>query len=96
MSNTTAMTIYQQLGGNKFVAMTGATLMANGNTLIVKFKGSRIANIMYVTLNSMDLYDIKICKYRKLDVKVIEEVKDAYNDMLCPIFERVTGLYTSL
>jgi formate-dependent phosphoribosylglycinamide formyltransferase (GAR transformylase) len=96
MSNAIATTIAQQLGGNKFIAMTGASFMADGNTLIVKFKGSRIANIMYVTLNSMDLYDVKICKYRGLNVKVIKEVEGAYNDMLCPIFEQTTGLRTKL
>jgi hypothetical protein len=92
----TATQILQQLGGNKFIAMTGATCYADGNTLIVKFKGSRIANIMYVTLNSMDLYDVKICKFRGLDVKVINEVTNAYNDMLRSIFEKTTKLYTSL
>jgi hypothetical protein len=51
---------------------------------------------MYVTLNSMDLYDIKICKFRGLDVKVVKEVSNAYNDMLRDIFESTTGLRTSL
>jgi len=47
--STIASTILRQLGGNRFIAMTGATCYTDNNTLIVKFKGSRAANIMYVT-----------------------------------------------
>lgn len=96
MSNITTE-ILRQLGGNKFCAMTGAKCYSDGeNTLVVKFKGSRNANIMYVTLNSLDLYDIKICKYSKLNIKTIKELNNAYNDMLVPFFEETTGLYTKL
>jgi len=93
--NTATQTL-NQLGGNKFIAMTGATCFSDNETLIVKFKGSRIANIMYVTLNSMDTYDVKICKFRGMDVKTIKEVSGAYSDMLRNIFESTTGLRTSL
>ena len=95
---TTANEILNQLGGNKFIVMTGATCYTdnNGQTLITKFKGSKVANIMYVTLNSMDLYDVKICKYKGLNVKIVKEVTNAYNDMLKSIFENTTGLRTSL
>jgi stage III sporulation protein SpoIIIAA len=95
---TTTAQILNQLGGNKFIAMTGATCYSdnNGNTLVAKFKGSRIANIMYVTLNENDTYDVKICKYKNLDVKVIKAVTGAYAEMLKPLFETTTGLRTSL
>ena len=93
---TTATTILNQLGGNKFIAMTGATCYSDGNTLISKFKGSKVANIMYVTLNENDTYDVKLCKFRGLDVKTIKEVTGAYAEMLKPIFEGTTGLKTSL
>lgn len=76
--------------------MTGAKCYSDGNTLIVKFKGSRIANIMYVTLTSMDLYDVTISKYRGTNVKVVEKLEGAYSDMLKPFFEQVTKLRTSL
>ena len=91
----TATTILNQLGGNKFIAMTGATCYSDGNTLISKFKGSKVANIMYVTLNENDTYDVKLCKFRGLDVKTIKEVTGAYAEMLKPIFEGITGLKTS-
>ena len=92
---TTATTILNQLGGNKFIVMTGATCYSDGNTLISKFKGSKVANIMYVTLNENDTYDVKLCKFRGLDVKTIKEVTGAYAEMLKPIFEGTTGLKTS-
>jgi hypothetical protein len=87
-----------QLGGNKFIAMTGATCYHdnNGNTLVVKFKGSKAANIMYVTLNSMDTYDVKFCKFRGMDIKTVAEFNGAYVDMLKPMFEDTTKLRTSL
>lgn len=93
---TTAAQILNQLGGNKFIAMTGAACFSDGNTLIAKFKGSKIANIMYVTLNENDLYDVKICKFKGLDIKLIKEVIGAYAEMLKPIFEQTTGLKTSI
>jgi hypothetical protein len=90
--------ILRQLGGNRFIAMTGATCYSdnNGNTLIVKFKGSKVANFMSVTLNTLDLYDVKISKFRGNLVKTVKEVNGVYNDMLTSIFESTTGLYTSL
>jgi hypothetical protein len=95
---TNANEILKQLGGKKFIAMTGATCYSdnNGNTLVAKFKGSKIANIMYITLNSMDTYDIKICKFKGMNINTVKEVSNAYNDMLKPIFEQTTGLTVSL
>ena len=93
---TTATQILSQLGGNKFIAMTGATCYSDGNTLISKFKGSKVANIMYISVNEKDLYDVKICKFRGLDIKTIKEFTDVYSNMLTPLFEKVTGLKTSL
>lgn len=94
---TVPATILQQLGGRRFIAMTGATCYNDGEfTLLVKFKGSRIANIMYVTLNAMDTYDVRICKFKGTDVKEVATLEGAYDDMLRPFFEKTTGLRTSL
>lgn len=88
--------ILNQLGGNKFIAMTGATCYSDGNTLVSKFKGSKVANIMYVTLNENDLYDVQICKFKGLDVNVISETLNVYAEMLKSIFEKETGLRASI
>jgi hypothetical protein len=93
---TTANEILNQLGGNKFIAMTGATCYSDGNTLVSKFKGSKVANIMYITLNENDLYDVKICKFKGMDIKTVKEVNGAYANMLKPLFEKTTGLRASL
>jgi len=95
-NTTTPTTILNQLGGRKFLSMTGATCYADGQTLVSKFKGSKVANIMYVTLNENDTYDVKICKFKGMDVKTVKEVNGAYADMLVTIFEKTTGLRTSL
>lgn len=91
-----AAEILSQLGGRKFIAMTGATLMRDGSKLIVKFKGSQTANLMTVSLNSMDLYDVVISKFRGMNVKEVATIENAYADMLQPFFTKVTKLYTSL
>lgn len=86
----------QQLGGNKFAAMTGAAFFKDGEKLIVKFRGSRIANIMYISLNEFDTYRVKICKYRGMNVKTVSDVNGIYSDGLREHFTNVTKLYTSL
>lgn len=93
---TIANQILGQLGGNKFIAMTGATCFSDNNTLIAKFKGSKIANIMYITLNSMDLYDVRICKFKGCEVKEVANQCNVYNEDLKSYFEKITGLRVSL
>lgn len=96
---TTADAILRQLGGKRFLFMAGATCYSDGEnneTLVAKFKGSKAANIMYITLTSNDLYDVTIAKFRGMNVKVVKEVKGVYSDMLRSIFESSTGLYLSL
>ena len=88
--------ILNQLGGRKFIAMTGAVCFSDGNTLITKFKGSRIANIMYITVNELDLYNVKIGKFKGLDLKTIKEESNVYANDLRSIFESTTGLATNL
>jgi hypothetical protein len=91
-----AKEILRQLGGNRFITMTGAKCGYDGNTLIVKFKGCSKINIMQVKLNSMDTYDIKFLNLRGTNLKMVKEYNGIYNDMLVDIFESTTGVYTSL
>ena len=50
--------ILEQLGGNKFLAMTGAkNLLADGNTLRMTLPKNRSkANRLYITLDPDDTY----------------------------------------
>lgn len=105
-----AETILQQLGGNKFLAMTGAHhLVADGATLRMQLpKNSSKANRLYITLNGSDLYDMRFFKYTparlnrttyefsKEKIQEVETINDVYCDMLQDIFTRVTGMYTHL
>lgn len=112
MTNTmTATTILNQLGGTRFVAMTGAknfTAIDNGIRFSIGRNASR-ANRVEITVNGLDLYDIKFIKHTDYSFKIlkngtfketqasdkiIEECNDYYCDMLQDAFTRVTGLYT--
>jgi transcription elongation factor Elf1 len=100
MSNlTVAKTILEQLGGNKFCMMTGAkNLAGDENSLSMRIgRNSSNSNYLKITLNSMDLYDMKFCKLtRKFEEKSVTEYSDVYNDMLTEVFEKHTGMYTKL
>ncbi len=93
-----ARIILQQMGGvNKIKAMTGATHFgADTNCVTFKFKGSRKANHVRITLNSMDLYDLVFFKITKLKFKEAGQYTGIYNDQLKDTFEQHTGLYLSL
>jgi len=99
MSNlTVAKTILSQLGGNKFVAMTGAkNLAGDEKSLSMRIgRNSSNSNYMKITLNSMDMYDIKFSRIVKYQEKNIKEYNNVFNDMLTDIFTKHTGMYTRL
>lgn len=95
-----AGTILEQLGGRKFMTMVGAhNLVCSGEgcgTMMLKFKGSKVANYLKVTLTALDLYDVEFGKIWGADYKVVKKVEGYYNDMLVDLFEHTTGLYTKL
>ncbi len=93
-----AKEILAQLGGNKFVAMTGAKNLVDGGKFLA-FKLPRAKdgiNYVKITLTSMDLYDIEFGKIRANQYNVVKKVDGIYNDQLQNIFTKVTGLYTRL
>jgi hypothetical protein len=96
---TIAQTILSQLGGNRFVAMTGAkNLLDHGNGLSFKVgrnpKGVTHARI---TLTAMDDYMVEFLKIR--GTKQLQPVayrEGIYADDLAHVFESVTGMATRL
>ena len=93
-----ATIIRQQLGGNKFKVMTGAKdFVAISNGLQFKLP-SRQINLVQITLNTTDSYDIKFFKavFSRNEVKTVKAVEGIYDDQLAEIFEETTGLRTSL
>ena len=98
-SGDVARIIWEHLGGNKFRMMTGAkNLLNTGDGLAMKLgRNSSNSNYLKITLNSMDLYDMKFCKLtRKFEEKSVTEYSDVYNDMLTDVFTKHTGMYTKL
>lgn len=96
-----ATTILKQLGGNKFIAMTGARrFVALENGGIIFHLPSNFAvkgiNIVKIELDPSDTYNITFYKAHRGIIKEIDNYEMIYCDQLQGIFTKVTGLYTSL
>jgi ribosomal protein L5 len=95
-----AQTVLKQLGGNKFIMMTGAkNFVQDAKKRMIGFKigrNSKSINYVRITLNGMDTYDMEFLRIRGGKVTVVKEVKGVYNDQLQSIFTKYTGLYTHL
>ena len=90
----------QQLGGHRFITMTGAhTLVGHPDALSFNLP-SRFArdgiNYVKITLTPMDVYHMEFGRVwrGKYTVKATEE--SVYNDNLQTVFSRITGLNTHL
>ena len=91
-------TILKQLGGNRFIAMTGAkNLGTNGKDLSFSIgRNAKKVTHVHIKLTSMDLYDVEFINMRGAKRKVIKKVKGVYGDMLPKIFQKYTGMRTRL
>jgi len=92
-------TILKQLGGNKFIAMTGAKNLGTSTKKDLSFsigRNSKGVTHVIIKLTSMDLYDMEFINMRGPKRKVIKKVKGVYADMLQKIFTKYTGLRTRL
>jgi len=76
--------------------MTGASVSYYAGLICVKFKGSSKANVMYITLNSLDTYTVKIAKVVNYKFSEVFSTDNLYAEQLQSVFTKVTGLYTSL
>ena len=92
--------ILKQLGGNKFIAMTGAkNFVKDDKKKNIAFKigrNSKSINYIKIKLNSMDTYDISFLRLRKFKLTPVNKVSGVYNDQLQSVFTRNTGMETSL
>ena len=93
-----AKTILQQLGGNKFIAMTGAKNFGSSrNSLQFKIgRNSKSISHVIVTLKSSDLYDVEFIRIRGTSRKVVKKLRGIYADQLQQMFTKYTGLRTRL
>lgn len=108
MNQKTSNEMLRQLGGNRFIAMTGAKNFVESkdekNNIVLSFKigqNSKKINYVKMTLNGLDLYNLEFLSIsngikKGFQKKVISSVENIYCDQLKETFERNTGLYTSL
>ena len=103
MDNQVATIILQQIGGRRFVAMTGSHDFINlGNGLRMSLSRNKTsANRLEIIYDEgADLYNMRFFRFsvhhEPFDIKVkdIKNIEGVYCDMLEDIFTDVTGLYT--
>jgi hypothetical protein len=99
---TVGQIILQQLGGSKFIAMTGARAfigLEDGLSFKLPSDSNFVRegiNYIRIKLNVRDTYDIEFGKVRGLKYKQHSTHEDIYNDSLRDVISRVTGLALSL
>lgn len=95
-----AKTILEQLGGNRFVAMTGAKNFGDtGNGLAFQVPASLTKNrinAVKVVLDPSDTYTVKFLRITSKELKTISQHTMIYCDQLEELFESETGLLTHL
>lgn len=99
---TIGQIILNQLGGNKFIAMTGAKDFVRSDAgkwlqfkLPSNFAKDKI-NCVKITLTPADLYDVEYLYIRGMNVKEVAVSRGIYADMLQADFKETTGLDTHL
>lgn len=96
-SYTTAQIILNQLGGRKFVAMTGANALCDLISGIqFRFKGARGMNSVRIEIDAEDTYTVSFFNVRGLNCAPAGEYTGVYDSQLASLFSRKTGLEVSL
>jgi hypothetical protein len=93
-----AQNILQQLGGNRFLAMTGARGLVNhGDALSMQLPRNHSgANRLTIKLDANDTYSVRFWKLRNYQAVDVVEHDGIYCDMLQRIFTQVTGFDTNM
>ena len=103
MDNQVAKIILQQIGGSRFLTMTGSRDLINlGNGLRMSLSRNKTsANRLEIIYDEgADLYNVRFYRQSmnhktfEVTTKDIEKIDGVYCDMLEEIFTDVTGLYT--
>jgi hypothetical protein len=93
-----ATTILEQLGGNKFIAMTGSKNFidcGNGITMHLITNKAK-AKYLKIEITDKDTYKMTFSTVKKFEYIVLEEIEGVYAEMLQDIFTTKTGLLTSM
>lgn len=97
-----ANTILSQLGGNRFIAMTGAKnfmALQAGLQLDLPKKAHYVKNgitRLWIELTPADTYTIRAWKIHGMNAYQVDTVENVYCDELQSIFTELTGLDTHL
>jgi hypothetical protein len=93
-----AQTIIEQMGGvRKLKAMLGVPMFITiPHGVKFKFFGSNKANIVEITLNRLDYYDMKFGLFRNNAIRLAHVFEDISADQLKDTFEDATGLRVTL
>lgn len=94
-----AKEILAQLGGRRFVTMTGASSFSSGPNVLtfrIPSRNKNKASAVRITLDPSDTYTVEFLKMVKYECVTISKHEGIYNDVLRDVFTRETGLYTSL
>ena len=94
-------TIIRQLGGNKFIVMTGAHFLISSPLCLTFSLSSRTTRnkcnrVMITLIQDSDTYKVQFCKYHKFELKTITTIVGVHCSELQQIFTQETGLATSL
>ena len=97
---TVAIEILKQLGGNRFIAMTGAkNFICDNNSMGFRIPGTMTKdriNFVKITHNALDTYDLEFKSLWGDKLTTVSTFEGAYNDMLRDIISSRTGLRLSL
>lgn len=99
MSNTTvAQTILDQLGGKRFMVMTGAKVSSFDDTSItLKLTIGKLSAFKVILDLGTDTYNVHCFIGKGLKMRLAKDpMHDVYAEDLVRIFETETGLYTHL
>lgn len=86
--------ILRQLGGHRFVAMTGAkNFVTDKNSLSFRLpKAKDRINFVVITLTGRDDYDVTFSRYANYETTEISHLNGIYADQLVDVIEKKTGL----
>lgn len=94
-----AQTILNQIGGNRFIAMTGAKNFVGSDSALhfsIGRGAKNKANKVRITLESNDVYTIEFFNFRKMECKPVGMVENVYADQLQQVFTAQTGFDTRI
>ncbi len=96
MTHSVPNTILEQLGGSKFLSMTGARNFVGSSDSLQMHLPTRRSPMVTVRLDPDDTYSVVVYRLQNLQPKVVTAVHDVHVAQLRETFTRLTGLETSL